>query len=360
MIAETKFETLSSRLEDKKFVKTWLSLTYSCNNCCTGCYATSQLLNYPQKEIAKEKAEDILNLLNELNINRLTLIGGEPTKYSYLEKIIKFGSGKDIEISMVSNGRNLKDKDLARRLKQSGLSQVTISIYGPTAEIHDRMTGVRGSFIETMGGIDTCTKEDIKLSTNTVISNVNYKVLPQIINLLKDKEITEMAFNLFIPPINVNQREEEIMTIKESLSAFTDVYQIAKQLNKKVILVTPAPICLLDKDIKEEIIQKGIVYGGPCQLIDGRSFAIDFNGDILPCTHLIGYPLFNIFEDGKIITARKFRKKYFEQAGQGFEFKKIVNHYPSEKCKKDNCSENCTGGCPLLWLKHRTSKELVK
>jgi len=68
----------------------WLSLTYNCNNRCVWCYSASNDCESVRNKILDSEMEDgIINLLTSLGIQRVTLIGGEPTLYSNLEKLVK-------------------------------------------------------------------------------------------------------------------------------------------------------------------------------------------------------------------------------------------------------------------------------
>lgn len=82
---------------------------------------------------------------------------------------------------------------------------------------------------------------------------------------------------------------------------------------------------------------------------------MDYNGDIVPCTHLTGLALFNIFDKNRVITYDEFIKRYNSPPSQ--EFRKNMSWYASKKCS--GCSEKCSGGCPLFWMKLDPEKEIV-
>lgn len=115
----------------RQFNVVWLPLTYRCNNRCIWCYANSDdYASVQNKILPLSEQDEILTLLHELKIPRVILIGGEPTLYPEVEKLIEKISKRRIKIGMVSNGRRFKDIAFSSCLKESGLTSVTFSIEG--------------------------------------------------------------------------------------------------------------------------------------------------------------------------------------------------------------------------------------
>lgn len=75
-----------------KIPTVWLSITYRCNNKCSWCYAK----NETQKNIdLSDKNEKLfLDFLSELNVRKIILIGGEPTLYKNIFKLINEANTK--------------------------------------------------------------------------------------------------------------------------------------------------------------------------------------------------------------------------------------------------------------------------
>jgi radical SAM protein with 4Fe4S-binding SPASM domain len=101
---------------------------------------------------------------------------------------------------------------------------------------------------------------------------------------------------------------------------------------------------------------QALSYG--CHILFGFNFVLDPNGDVLPCVHFSNYPIFNVYENGKVMSADRFREKYNNPNGENQRFRKELRRYPSEKCKNDGCWGPCTGGCSVFWLKYDPSKEI--
>ncbi len=129
----------------------WLSVTYACNSKCQWCYASSNTYEKMKgKALSKERIPGIINLISDLKIPRVILIGGEPTVYPHLEDTVRALNDKGILPNLVTNGRKFKDKDFTKRLFNAGLRSAGFSIEGSCAETHDATTQVKGSFAEAV------------------------------------------------------------------------------------------------------------------------------------------------------------------------------------------------------------------
>ncbi len=334
----------------------WLALTYRCNNKCVWCYAASNDSQASKEKILESSREGgIINLLSDLKVPRVTLIGGEPTLYKNLEEFVEKLTKRKIGVGIVTNGRKFKDRNFARVLKRNGLEYATFSIEGSNPESHDSTTQIKGSLEEALEGIENAQKEGIKTTTNTLISNKNILELEKILDMLKENGIKSMSYNICGVCISEDSNNKYLINPAEAIKAFERIYPYAKSRGIKVRLVTPMPICNFDKNLVEEFKKEKIISGGPCHVVSGRNFVIDYNGDIVPCTHLTGYPLFNIFKEKKVISREEFLEKY--NSKESSDFRESIKRYPSIKC--GGCKEKCSGGCPLYWIK-LNPEEIIK
>lgn len=333
----------------------WFSLTYQCNSRCKWCYAAS---NY--YESSKNKNFDInrlpglVSLFNELNLPRVTLIGGEPTVYPYLERVVGGLSKSGIKVGMVTNGRRLSDRECVRRLKKEGLLYATFSIEGSCPEIHDGTSQVNGSLYQALQGIENCHLEGLDVTSNTLISNLNVNDLERIVDLLLDVKVSKMSYNICGVCITKDGNNDYMLDPRHAVSAFERVYSYAKSKGVRARLVTPMPWCNFSEERIGELKEDKVLPGGPCHIVHGRNFVIDYNGDIVPCTHLTGYPLMNIFVNEEVISGEEFVKLYNSQNAQ--KFRQMMARYPSQKCV--GCTENCVGGCPLYWTKFDPDEQI--
>jgi len=338
-----------------EFNTIWFPLQYECNNKCSWCYAPSKITSSKEKRFDNRKEDEFIDLIYELNAKKIILIGGEPSIYPNLERIIKKISDKKIRASMVTNGRKFSDYSFVQRVGDSGLTSLTISIEGSNSQIHDSITKVNGSFYQTLNGIDNSVKYGFPTCTETTLCKENEKDLEKIVELLEGKDLDYRLFNICGPCVSNLEDSTYTLSLSKGAKMFERVYETAKK--KNVRLVTPAPICNFNQELYKEMKQKKAISHG-CHILFGTNFVLDANGDVLPCVHFSNYPIFNVYENEKIISQEKFRELWENPEETNQKFRKILRRYPSQKCSEGNCWNPCTGGCSVFWLKYNPENEI--
>ncbi|MFH0832883.1 MAG: radical SAM protein [Candidatus Aenigmatarchaeota archaeon] len=169
-----------------------LKLGNVCNNNCKFCKYIERkgIINKSTKEIMEE-LEDTSK--NDLNTN-IVLTGGEPTIREDIFDILEYAQNLGLyEIHMKTNGRMLSYKDYAEKMSDF-CNAFQIHLFGHTAETHDCITGVDGSFEQTLQGIRNLVELDKRVFVNIIINRMNYKFLKETIGLLMRLGINEVIF----------------------------------------------------------------------------------------------------------------------------------------------------------------------
>lgn len=167
---------------EKRF---WLRTTRTCNNHCIFCH-DSEIQNGEmlsglelQRQIKKAKEEGYA---------RLILSGGEPTIHPDIIELVDYARRIGLEwIQIISNGRMFAYQEFTRRMVEAGLSEVTVSFHSHIPEIADSLTGVKGSFLQTIKGIENLKKSNIVISIDIVLSTYNYRHLKEAIEFFHSK-----------------------------------------------------------------------------------------------------------------------------------------------------------------------------
>jgi wyosine [tRNA(Phe)-imidazoG37] synthetase (radical SAM superfamily) len=132
-----------------------------CNNECIAC---------PSRD--REKTCHLNALFAQIDqldgladCQNVTLVGGEPLLYKGLFPLVTHARHRGAKrIKLVTNGRRLADRDFLERLLEEGGRIFDVKIWGSTAQTHDSVTGVWGSFDETMQGMnnlaDLCSSQE--------------------------------------------------------------------------------------------------------------------------------------------------------------------------------------------------------
>ena len=136
--------------------------------------------------------------LGEIGVFILTFTGGEPTLREDLPELLMYAQGKGMVTGLISNGRKLKDKAYVDVLEKSGLDFVQITLESHKPQVHDQMTGKKGSWKETIAGIHNATQSQIYVSTNTTLSKQNSNDFLTTIDYIKGLGVNAFGCNSLI------------------------------------------------------------------------------------------------------------------------------------------------------------------
>ncbi len=160
-------------------------ITRRCNLNCVHCRASSDKGPY-KGELGTEKAMQILDEITLTGKPIIILTGGEPLLRADVFDLAKYGTGLGLRMVMATNG-TLLTSDSAKKIIDSGIKRVSISIDGENAERHDSFRKVRGAFDASLKGISLLKQEGIEFQVNTTVTKHNADQVDKIL---------EMAVNL--------------------------------------------------------------------------------------------------------------------------------------------------------------------
>lgn len=328
----------------------WLILTTDCNNRCVWCYAEEQKID----QMPLSRCYDYIDLCEKIGVQRIILIGGEPTLHPQIMNIIERLSKMKMFIGIVTNGRILADEKFTKKLSEYKVN-VTISLEGANEKQHDSTTRIVGSFEQVLMGIKNCQKYKVNYETMTTISEKNKNELRAMVDFINTLGKTHLTFNYCGPTIS-NPNLDCVLEPKEIAEKVQDIFLYSKEKNVKVKFATSTAKCLIEKDLLYEMIEtKSLARSRSCIIFNGDAMSIDHNGDILPCTHWVGLSLGNMIKDN-LLDKTNFNN--FWIYGKPAQFRKSILKYPSEKCSKCLVWGDCVGGCPLFWLKFKPEEKI--
>jgi len=154
--------------------------TQDCNCHCIMCPQLCQ----KDSEGLLELNMRLISLLDPKKTQRVGITGGEPTLLGQglvdLIAACKKRAPK-ASVTLLTNGRTLKDLDLVKRLVDVGHPDlcVCIPLYADNDKEHDRIMGAKGSFYETVKGITNLALFGQKVEIRNVVHALTDKRLPQ-------------------------------------------------------------------------------------------------------------------------------------------------------------------------------------
>ncbi|RLG15001.1 MAG: hypothetical protein DRN66_00570 [Candidatus Nanohalarchaeota archaeon] len=154
-----------------------------CNNDCLFC---SEEGSQPLKDESLEKLKEKIDLLKIKKKESIVLMGGEPTMFRDIIKLVKHISGFTENISMTTNGRKLQDRQFAKNIASAGVNHFCVDIHG-SRELHNKITQRKESFDQTMKGIENLLADNCAVSVKVIMHKMNYKYLKSIAELIYKK-----------------------------------------------------------------------------------------------------------------------------------------------------------------------------
>jgi MoaA/NifB/PqqE/SkfB family radical SAM enzyme len=182
-----------------------INLGMACNNRCVFCSNGKKAVRN-RGWMRVEEVEKEIDERFDTGLESLGFIGGEPTLYPHLERIIRYARDRGFQrVSICTNGSRLSDPDLLDRLIAAGLTRVAFSIHSHEAKVEDGITRRQGSFDEKVAAIVNLvsTMNAGKLpdgfSLNSVLHAKNLPRLDEFVAFFHELGVSDIRFN-FIKP----------------------------------------------------------------------------------------------------------------------------------------------------------------
>ena len=302
-----------------------VAVTYRCNLRCDFCYVGDRKYG----ELSTSDMKRVLfKIFHEAEIPSVSFTGGEPMLRLDLIKLVTYASDIGLWTNLITNG-TLLDQDRVQALKESGLSSAQVSIEGPDAQIHDRITGSEGSFGATIRALEFLQKAEIPVHTNTTISRRNIGVVQEILRLVKSLGLSRLSMNLLIPCGAARNKKEIWVSYSEIGKRILDLKHQAAEMGIKFLWYSPLPMCKFNT----------IAYGlgnKSCAAITGL-LSVDPLGNVIPCS------------SWREPVGSLLKKRFCDiWQSQGMDFYKHADYAPDE-CSGCTQLGKCKGACPLYW-----------
>jgi MoaA/NifB/PqqE/SkfB family radical SAM enzyme len=167
-----------------------ISVTSRCNLRCQMCNAWKDAKK--EHELTLGEIKGVISQCKDWGVEEVNLCGGEPLMSEIIFDVIAFAKSCGMKVILTTNG-TLITQDLAKRLIQSGLDIITISVDGAKGATHDKIREQPGAFDKIIQGIkhlNNCpdTKKLIKVMIFT-LSNHNFEELEEYFSLAKSLSI---------------------------------------------------------------------------------------------------------------------------------------------------------------------------
>lgn len=234
---------------------------FNCNNRCQFCVQGNKRDLYGNKT-----TEEVKKILDDakLTCDGIVFTGGEVTIRPDVIELVKYAKHLGFKsIQIQTNGRRFAYKDFCLQLIQAGANQFSPALHGHTAELHDKLTQVPGSFKQVIAGIKNLRSLHQYILTNTVIVEDNYKYLPEIAKVLIEAGVNQYQFAFVHALGSAGENFENIVPRKSAVAPYLkQALEIGIQAGVNV-MSEAMPYCFLlgyEKYIAENIMPETKIY----------------------------------------------------------------------------------------------------
>ncbi|MDO8142615.1 MAG: radical SAM protein [Candidatus Brocadiales bacterium] len=268
----------------KPYAISW-NTTYRCNLRCSHCYLdTNALTNQSANELSTREGRKLIDQMAELNPNLLLILtGGEPLLRKDIYDLSSYASQKGMMVVLGTNG-NMIDDDIARKLKESGVTGIGISLDSIVPERHDKFRGISGAWDDTLNGIEACRRQGIEFQIQTTVTKDNFNEIPNIIDF--SYNIGARVFNLFFLVCTGKGQDLTDITPQQYDQALHQLYEIQNKYRGKMMVGAKcAPHyrrIVYEHDSASPLIR---AYAGGCPA--GTHYCrITPEGNVTPCPYM--------------------------------------------------------------------------
>ncbi len=173
----------------------------ACNNRCTFC-----IDGLPKAEdrsyISRDHAFSEIERWAASGHQSLGFLGGEPTTWRWLPDAVAHARSQGFtRVAIATNATKLRLPHYTDRLVEAGLTRVTVSMHGHTADLEDRLTRVPGNFKKKVVALRYLLKKKAEghlvdnVSVNVVVNGWNAPHLVQIMKFFWRLGLDDLRFN---------------------------------------------------------------------------------------------------------------------------------------------------------------------
>jgi radical SAM protein with 4Fe4S-binding SPASM domain len=206
---------------------------------CKHCYENAGPKPAPD-ELTTEEAKHAIDEFVNAGVVALAFSGGEPLVRKDFFEIARYAAEKELYVSVASNG-TLITKEVARKMKESGVQYVEISLDG-FEKTHDEFRGIQGAWKRTVEGIKNCVEAGLDTCVATTVTHYNLKEIPKLLEFA-EKELHAnrfIAFN-FIPVGKGKEIVDQDLTPQEREELLDFLYSKLVDENRKIDTLSTAP-----------------------------------------------------------------------------------------------------------------------
>ncbi len=311
----------------------WLNIFSNCNLFCNWCYCRDQM---ESKMMDLEMVDRAMSFLQEIGVNSVVLIGGEPTLHPYFFQILDLANKHCLRVCLDTNAITFSDELFLEEVLAKGVGVFSVSFKG-----HERCSFLHNTgkdlFFEHRKGIENLVQKKAMISIDVVVTKEVMRYKEETFSFLQKIEAPHVLFEAQKPAPGQVMEKGTLNKIACFLIEASD---------KTINLEIPAkfrislPFCLFPEWFAQRMVDDArFVYS--CFVKKARAIVIGVDGAVYPCNHLWDRPLGKLDKD--FSTPHEYRD--FMRSGKALDFYRSATKPADPKCLDCRFYTKCRSGC---------------
>ncbi len=325
-----------------KFELKWLAweITRRCNLKCVHCRSSSELEAKGHPDFSTEEGVRILDDISAFASPVVVLSGGEPLLRHDWHELASYGTQKGLRMCLATNG-TLVTEEVCRKIKDTGIKMVSLSLDGSIASVHDDFRQQPGAFDAVVRAAGLFRQHDIGFLINSSFTRRNQQEIPKVYRLAKELGATAWYMFMIVPTGRGEDVMDELISAEDYEELLKWHYEMEKNEHDMLVRPTCAPHYYrvklqMAKAEGSRLEHRTLKFstGGSKGCLAGQLISlINVDGDVLPCSY---FPL----------AAGNIREKSLKEI---WETSRLFQELRDFKSYKGSCGVceyvNVCGGC---------------
>jgi len=161
--------------------------TKACLLGCKHCRAKAIRRALPG-ELNHEESMRLIDQLTEFEepYPALLLTGGDPLMRDDFFDLIQYAKGKRVYVAVAASVTPKLSLEAIVRMKNLGVDIMSLSLDGATPETHDKLRGVKGTWLKTIQALREAKEVGLRAQINTTVMRSNVRELADIFQIAKE------------------------------------------------------------------------------------------------------------------------------------------------------------------------------
>lgn len=318
--------------------------TLDCNARCVHCYSDAVFGRGPEYW-PTDKATELIDQVADAGVIILALSGGEVLLRHDWEHLIAHGVSRGLRMTLATNGLRV-NRQVAQRLAELGIWNVSVSLDGADAEVHEGIRCVPGIFNSACDAVKALVEAGVRVTVNFT---------PMRPNLHQAEAVVELAWGLGADKVNLT---EYVYTTRGGLG----LMPTAEELSTLIAKWRAAAVSWQDRiEVDWHDCRVGLLLeGDEAERYKGCGAGythcrITVDGDVTPCVvlpapvgNLAEQRFSDIWRDAPLLTKIRDRTNITSGNCSICEFK---NRCGGCRAVSQACYGHPFGGDPSCWIK---------